>query len=152
MKKKKEKTEQERLNEKRTKRKFQEKQCINPKCLYFPVYTPTRKNQKYCCEQCQIDAGNDRAQTANKTKYKEERLLRQYDKKLQRLYEFFVKDGRCAVWIEFFRYEKIDLTKLVHEQTNQNTRQRVLWFYEYGTERDPANPDWFFIHYRPKTK
>ncbi len=135
-----------------TKRKFDDRNCINPNCKYFPVYMPKRNNQKYCCVQCQIDAANDRAQEKNRTKYRDEKLLRLYDKRLQRLYSFFVKDGVAQVHIEFFRYENVDLSKLVQQQTNSDTEQPIRWFYEYGTERHPSQHDWFRIHFRTKTQ
>lgn len=135
---------------KKTGRVFDETRCTNTNCRYTPNYTPKRKNQRYCCVQCQIDAANDRAQEKNKTKYKDEKLLRLYDKKLQRLYSFFHKDGVAQVHISYLRYENVDLTKSVHQQINGNTNQPIRWFYDYGTERNTKDHDWFFIHKKIK--
>lgn len=134
-----------------SKRKFDLRKCVNQTCRYQPEYTPKRKNQKYCCQQCQIDAANDLAQERNRTKYQDEKFLRAYDKKLQRMYTFFLKDGQAQVHLEFLRYENIDVAKSVHEQTNNITGQRIKWFYEFGLERHSTSPDWFLIHHRAKT-
>jgi hypothetical protein len=86
----------------------------------------------------------------NRTTYKEEKQLREFNKRLERLYNYFFKDGVCQVHQEFLRYEGIDLSKSVSEQQNPETNQPVKWFYEFGTEIHPGGKNWFIIHKRPK--
>ncbi len=144
------KKKQEEPEKRKSKRKFEERDCIDPNCVYFRRFTPTWATQTYCCRQCQIDNANGRVKEKNRTTYKEEKELREFNKRLAKLYNFFMKDDVCQVYEEFLRYEGINLAKCVSEQQNPRTNQPVKWFYEYGTEIHPSDSNWFIIHKRPK--
>jgi hypothetical protein len=132
------------------KRTYPEKACANTaNCISGGKFAPTDRRQVFCCAKCGEIFRNDKRHLANNTDFKNEKLLRRFDKKLERLFYFFV-DGssRANVWVEFFRYEGIDLRLLVSENTNESTKQQVRWFYRFGTERNTENPEFFIIYQR----
>ena len=132
---------------KRSKRKYPEKPCANASCSFDQRFVPHDRRQKFCCEQCRINYHNDKRHNDNKTTFQSERNLRQFDKKLARIYEAFVdKNGYCVAPKGIFNYEKVNVAFLVYEQQNTNTGGRVKWFYQYGTELHPKSADHFIIH------
>ncbi len=134
-------------NKHRSKRTYPERDCENPNCGFEQRFIPHDRRQKFCREQCRINFYNDRRHNDNRTVFKDEKSLRQFDKRLDKIYKAFVnKDGYCQVWKGIFSYERINVSLLVQEQQNTTTGGKVKWFYKYGTELHPTDTNYFIIH------
>lgn len=134
-------------NKKISKRTYPVRDCSNPNCGFEQKFAPHDRRQKFCCEQCRINFHNDQKHNDNKTTFRSEKDLRQFDKRLAKIHKAFVnKDGYCTVWKGIFNYEQINVALLVSEQENPNTGGRVKWFYKYGTELHPKDNNYFIIH------
>ena len=135
----------------RSKRKYPEKLCFNPNCEFEKKFIPHDRRQKFCCEQCRINFHNDKQHGDNNSSFRNEKLLRQYDKKLEKIYYRCVdKDDYCIVWKGILEYEGINVRLLVEEQQNTHTGEKVKWFYRFGTELDKQRPDFFTIYKKTK--
>ena len=133
----------------KSKRRYAEKICHNPICDFGTKFIPYDIRQKFCCEQCRINFNNDQRRTLNNSAYKNEKFLREYDKKLKEIYQLENDaKGYCVAHISILKHKKINLQLLVHEQENTFTKGTVRWFYQYGTERHPVNKDYYIIHQR----
>ena len=133
-----------------SKRRYPKRKCKNPACNVEPDFAPHDKRQEYCCVQCRTDAGNDRRGIANRTIFANEKLLRDSDKKLAKLYAKFLSNGHAIVHISYLEYEGVDVLLLVKKQKNLATGLQIHWFYEYGLEINIDNPDYFVIHKKLK--
>ena len=131
----------------RSKRTYPERDCENPNCGFEQRFIPHDRRQKFCIEQCRINFHNDQKHNDNTTIFKNEKNLREFDKRLAKIYKAFVdKDGYCVVWKGIFNYEQINVALLVTEQQNPRTGGKVKWFYKFGTELHPKDANYFIIH------
>jgi hypothetical protein len=132
-----------------SKRKYPKRKCANLNCTHEKEFEPHDKRQLYCTLQCRTDASNDRRSLTNSTTYFQEKILRQYDKLLEKIHNRFLKDKSCIVNKAYLNYEGVDVSLLVEESINKKTGNKVKWFYRYGTELHPTDPDFFIIHKKP---
>lgn len=101
----------------RSKRKYPERLCANNSCAYVRIFIPHDKRQEYCCVQCRTDHNNDLRASINNTRFLNERLLRLYDKKLEKVYNRWVDSkGYCAVFKGYLEHEEIDLRFATQEE------------------------------------
>lgn len=131
----------------RSKRRYPERMCANHACEAEKKFIPHDRRQRFCCLQCRVNFHNDKRHLTNNTKLVNEKLLREYDKKLHKIFTRLAdKAGYCAVSVKILEYESINLRLCVEDQTNPQTGGKVKWLYNYGTEQHPDNKNYFIIH------
>ncbi len=133
----------------RSKRKYPERVCANNSCAYVRIFIPHDKRQEYCCVQCRTDHNNDLRASINNTRFLNERLLRLYDRKLEKIYNRWVNSkGYCAVFKGYLEHEEIDLRFATQEERNISTNGKTRWFYNFGVEMHPKSEGYFIVHKR----
>ncbi len=134
----------------RSKRKYPKKVCLNPYCEYEREFTPHDYRQNYCCAQCRINFHNDQRRLNSISTFSEEKLLRQIDSKLRKLYRRYFNGKACMVHKAYFAHEEIDLSYLLTQEKVSDSLGYIRWLYQYGTQLDVNNKDYFIIHKRNK--
>jgi len=132
----------------RSNRIYPKKLCINPECK--KSFIPHDRRQNYCSAQCRNNFFNDRRHEENQTKYKDEGVLREMDKKLGKIYEKNVMINQTYVSLEVLKYEGIDPNLCVRTVQNDLTKQAIRWYYSYGLEIKDTERKTFLIHKRSK--
>ena len=128
-------------------RSYPERPCPNPACISGGMFIPHRRNQVYCCEQCRINANNDKRSKENATVFGDAKKLIIIDKKLSRLYkQYATTKGYCAVMKQIFFHEDIDVMLLVKEMLIKDTNTKVKTYFRYAIELHPQDKNYFIIH------
>ncbi len=132
----------------RSNRTYPPRICKNPNCMHGRNYIPHDARQVWCCPPCGVDAYNDVRRALNLSRFQPEKHLREYDVKLGKLYELYLKDQYCAVHTFILQHERIDLSLCVEQQTNKTTGNPIRWYYQFGIEIHPSDNNFFIIQKR----
>lgn len=132
-----------------SKRKYPEKKCKNPACVPGK-FTPHDRRQLFCTIQCRTNFHNDKRHHENNSTFKNERRLREMDKKLKKISTTLEKKGIKQVSQQLFEYEEVDLSLSVETNQNKKSHRQIRWFYRYGIELVDSEKNAFEIHFRNK--
>lgn len=122
------------------------RKCLNPVCPK-KSFAPVRTDQKFCSKECKNDYHNVQRRIRNREIYGLEKVIRENEKKLARLYNSPLYRDH-AVPEELLAYEQIAMS--VHSDTNMNkkTNRSILWSHAYGIEYTGTVPRVYVIHKR----
>lgn len=134
-------------NEPFSSRRYPERDCENPECIFNGSFMPHDRRQKFCCAQCRVNYYNDKRSEENKTVFLDVKHLKNTDRVLHKIYMKYVeKNGYCAVRKEIFHYEGINVMLLVQEWQTKTTGAKVKGYFRYGIELSVEDNNFFIIH------
>ena len=113
------------------KAKYPPRKCLNPKCP-IGTFTPMRSDAKYCDNVCRSNAHFNFHKEENKSKYKIIQQQKQSEKKLQEIYLACQQQKIEFVTSEILELHKIDVFSAPETGTDQKTKNKIFWFFEYG--------------------
>ncbi len=133
-------------NEPFSSRRYAERNCENPACVYNGYFQPHDRRQKFCCTQCRVNYYNDKRSEENRTVFLDVKNLKNMDRILHRIYTKYVEKGFCTVRKEIFHYEGVDVMLLVKEWQNNRTGAKVKGYFRYGMELSAEDNNFFIVH------
>lgn len=126
-------------------RKYPPRNCAQHDCKIS--FTPRRRNQIYCTEQCRINSNNDNHRNKSLTDYKHEKEIKKNEKILGKAMAspVYKNDEINASILEYENF-KFNITSDITK--NKNTGGMIRWCHTYGVESKNQNPQTFSIHKR----
>jgi len=127
-------------------RKYSPIECQKSGCSVF--FTPTCKNQKYCCRQHQIDQNNDNYSIKEAPGRTLEKKYRHNEQILKKLKEALDRLKKSIISVDYLDIENYYHGYCTDTTINQQTGYTVYWNYNYGLEGYDQQNKQFRIHYR----
>jgi len=127
-------------------RRLPPKKCANPECEH-KAFPPGRRNQKFCSKQCKDNYHNDLRREKNLNDYKLEKVLKENEKKLEKIYVSPLY-AKHIVPEDLLEYEQVKLSVCSDTEINTKSNRHILWSHKYGIELMDAVPRKFIIHKR----
>jgi hypothetical protein len=110
-------------------RDYPERKCTHCKRSFIP----TDIRHKYCSRQCGINASNDKRRVQNEARFQNEKLLRDMDQALEKLYRQLRKVSKKTVSERDLILHGIKHLELA-TQLQQNKNGLIRWFHFYGLQ------------------
>ncbi|MBS1686977.1 MAG: hypothetical protein JSS76_19725 [Bacteroidetes bacterium] len=131
-------------NPTKSSRRYPERICANPDCVFGKIFTPHDKRQKYCSRACGSHYRNDKRSEQLHTKYAENKILNKNEEILESLMRNNEDPQECMVHLTLLNLLGFNSDYSIAREKYRDGRI-IHWMYEYGLVIHKSDPKWFAV-------